>query len=502
MRILLIIPNFDSDREHYFSNVESLGVQYICSSLIEKGHICKMINGFAYNYNDNEIVSSVIDFQPELIGISCPTQRSYKFTKRLIDVLGKNIFAPIFIGGFYATLAYKDILEDLNNIDGIVLGEGEITFNELANRIQNNKPFYDIKGIAYMDKNNIYANDPIRILDLDQLPFPERNIDYLGNLETDMEQGMNLIGGKFFRILSGRGCYGRCSFCSIIDYYQHKRKKIYRSATNVADEIELLYNTYGINKFKFNDEILYDLSQKGKKWVRDFCAEIERRMLKIEFVGELRANDVSKDELLMLKEIGLTKVSIGVESGVQRILDEMNKDIKTDDILKAISLLRECKIEPVFSFITIIPTMSLEELLENYLFMHKLGCFKEKNLYNKLNLYTGSPYIDILRQQNLLLPSSVFFERHNYIFKDARVERFSIFIKQFINQFGEDERKSIDCLGANDNYHDERNSLILQIIINTIDYLKDGLNVINFDIYYEYLCSKYANQIKRLHSLC
>lgn len=129
---------------------------------------------------------------------------------------------------------------------------------------------------------------------------------------------------------------------------------------------------------------------------------------------------------MLLKEIGLTRISIGAESGIQRILDEMKKDVKVETVKNAIEVIQECGIETILGWIAIIPTMSFDELKENYHFLFNSGCYSEANLYNKLNLYKGCSYEEILARQGLIVPGrSESSERHNYTYADPRVDVFA-----------------------------------------------------------------------------
>ena len=92
------------------------------------------------------------------------------------------------------------------------------------------------------------------------------------------------IKGKYYNVVAGRGCYGRCSFCSIYKLGK-THYRVYRSPKNVLDEIQKIINEQKVDHIWFTDEIFYDHSLRGSKWVRDFCNEIKSRNLHFAFDG-------------------------------------------------------------------------------------------------------------------------------------------------------------------------------------------------------------------------
>lgn len=248
--------------------------------------------------------------------------------------------------------------------------------------------------------------------DLNDLPFPVRNAEDLKNVDP-----------KFLYIIAGRGCYGKCSFCSsqICFNYQYK---IYRDPKDIVNEIEELVNTFKITYFRFQDDIFFDRSINSKKWVNNFINEIKNRKLNITFRIYLRTNDVDDEIIKKLKGVGLIEVFLGIETGIDRILKEMNKKAIVSDSYKAISILEDNDIDIEIGFITIVPTMSFEELKENYNFLFRIGHYEESNIHNRLNVFTGCEYVEILAKQNLLIPKENFWDRQEYKFIDKRVELF------------------------------------------------------------------------------
>ena len=158
---------------------------------------------------------------------------------------------------------------------------------------------------------------------------------------------------------------------------------------------------------------------------------------------ELRPNDFNYDELIQLKDVGLTAIFVGIESGVQRILDEMRKDTTVEHNDQALEIAKKLDIKVEMGWISIIPTMSFEELKKNYEYLFATNCYTEENIYNRLNLYGECYYEQILEQKNLLIKDAVFYDRFGYRFLDEKVGCFALIMNNMRNQFALIKTKTI-----------------------------------------------------------
>jgi radical SAM superfamily enzyme YgiQ (UPF0313 family) len=412
--IALVAPIYEDKYKKIDSKSrENLSIAYLAAYLEKNNYAVDMINAHYRRWDSVDVLEHLKSNECNLLGISCTSQKCYSNSKELVQLIKKEFaHLPIVMGGIFPSMEYELIMNDIPELDFIVVGEGEISLTLLCDQISESKNDFDIPGLVFRTDTGVAVNKNCRIHDLDSLPFPKREkLDY-----AKMERPM-------LRMLAGRGCYGNCAFCSIQDSYVSKGK-IYRSAKNIIDEIEMLVNNEGITFFAFFDDIFYDLSQRGKEWVLNFSNEIRKRSLKIKFRIELRTNDVSEKEIALLKEVGLESIYLGVESGVQRLLDEMKKNITVEDNIKAIEIIKNHELEILLGFITFIPTMTFEELIQNYDFLFKTKVYNEENLYNRLNIYNGCAYEATLQKKGLLCEKSSFWERHNYKYKDEKVHSF------------------------------------------------------------------------------
>ncbi len=168
----------------------------------------------------------------------------------------------------------------------------------------------------------------------------------------------------------------------------------------------MLINKYGVEYIQFHDDIFYDYSLNSPKWLRDFIDEVKMRKLVLKFRIYLRANNVKDKRLLELKR--LDTIFVGVESGVQQILDEMQKGVSVQDGEEAIYAIRKRGIRVEVGFITIVPTMTFDELKENYEFLYRVRIDNDTSFHNRLNIYNRYSYEEILREKGLLREKKTF----------------------------------------------------------------------------------------------
>lgn len=417
---ILVVPDFtDKNQKHKFSNMEMLGPEYIAASVEYHGYRVELLNAYSNNITMHEIYDQVISYAPYLLGVTCASQRSYPFVKDFIcTIRRKGYRGKIVVGGFYATLEPEKILNDIREIDAISLGEGEFVFVQILESIIKYGKIPDIEGVAFLKDEKIIIYPHKRLSNLD-FPFFPKRFPLVQNAVSNMVDG-HYIKGKYYNMVAGRGCYGRCSFCSI-HKSEDRTYRVYRSVNNVIDEMEELKSKYQIQHIWFNDEIFYDRSKKGILWMNEFCEELARRKLNLSFNIEMRPNDINEEELMKLKSAGLTAIFVGIESGIQRILDEMRKDTTVEQNVTAINILKKLDIKLEMGWISLIPTMSFEELIENYRFLFATDCYTEENIYNRFNLYGGCYYEEILGRKGLLKKDNFFYDRFGYTFADRRV---------------------------------------------------------------------------------
>lgn len=395
VKVALVSP---SSEKVQISSMENLALASLAASLRSKNFEVDIIDAGMYLYDSDYIVDRILNNNTKLLGISLSSAYFIKSAKELINkIRDTGIDCHITVGGYLPT-SYPEILLELN-ADSLLYGEGDFSISELAERIERGHKWNDMKSLIYKENDKLIINESYdRIDNLDILPFPERdNLKYILNR------------GGVAAVSTSRGCYGNCSFCLIQSNFakQHGQKEwTCRSGKNIVDEIESLLINYGIKEIWFMDPNFIGPIGKGSERAIEMCKEIKERHINFTFTIECRTDDVIKNKELLKKlvEVGLRRVFLGIESGVQKSLDLYNKGVAVKENEEAVEILRDLGVSIHAGFIYYDPTTTLEEISENINFIRKIGIADisfpgiGRNL---LGLLHGTPITDLMESNGI-----------------------------------------------------------------------------------------------------
>jgi radical SAM superfamily enzyme YgiQ (UPF0313 family) len=361
MKIILVNPPSGTNR----SPEEHLGLAYIKSSLSRYQYDIEIIDGYLFHLNNNSIIQSIIsDHSCRLVGIS-PYIDSLEYALAITREV-KRLRPDIHIcwGGHLASFSAVELLSLYPCIDSVVRGEGEQTFLELAEMVMFGLSLrLGIKGLIVRDGAGMTISPPRNLIeDLDELPFPDRS----NSLKSYQSGSLAHISGS-------RGCYGNCSFCSINSLYRLSDGKAWRgrSPKNIVEELSELQSKYGFDSFKFVDDSFFGPDKIWRSRGIELAERIIESGLKIRFRISVRANNVDEEVFKALKEAGLYAVSIGIESGVQRMLNTFGKGLTVRQNSEALDVLRKLEIITLMGFIGFDPYVTLEEINQNIAFLEQ-----------------------------------------------------------------------------------------------------------------------------------
>ncbi|MCX7747710.1 MAG: B12-binding domain-containing radical SAM protein [Clostridia bacterium] len=310
-----------------------LGIAYIASVLSGNGFDVKALDLY---YTPIESSKTIIQKElGRIVGISCFSEQRVS-TYRMIEYirsLSKDVL--IVLGGPHSNYLYKQLLESYP-VDVVILGEGEITFLEIARAYLKNESIDNIPGIAIKRDGKVVLTAGRKLIeDLDSLPFPAyehflnteyASINWFRELEINGRKADNM---KWTALVGSRGCAYNCSFCSTPTFWNRRWRK--RSPKNIVDEIEFLNKEYGYEFIDFSDDI-FTLDQA---WAIDVCKEIIRRNVHISWNCCTRVDAVSQELLTWMKNAGCLFTAFGIESFSAKVLDAVNKKVTKEKILKA-----------------------------------------------------------------------------------------------------------------------------------------------------------------------
>jgi radical SAM superfamily enzyme YgiQ (UPF0313 family) len=267
---------------------------------------------------------------------------------------------PIVLGGVHASIAPEACLEACDAFDVVVRGEAEKTSSRLFSALLNSghKDLASIRGLVFR-KNGTLINtgDPEPVEDLDSLPFPARH------LLVDLDK----MPPHAFQSLYGfRGCPFKCIFCGSFNVFGRKPRM--RSAQSMADEIEMVYKTYGTRYFYLCDDIFMLRRERAI----EFCSIMEKKRLPVYYSVQARGEMLDPELLRWLKRTGCQHIAIGVEVGDEEIRKLIRKGNTVDQMRKAARLIREAGLRMVGFFMFGFPWETREHMLKTLHLMEEL----------------------------------------------------------------------------------------------------------------------------------
>lgn len=405
---------------------ENLGLNYMVSVLEMNGHDVKVI-AFNSEADISGVLRQAADFNAEIIGLSMVfTGRAKEFCRLAQKLRDDGYKGHLIAGGHFASFNCQRLLEDFSAFDSIGLGEGEELICELADNLDD---ISNIQGLCYRNLNgDIVINSlPGRIDNLDTLPYPKR------------ETFCDYFGKPIASILSSRGCWRNCAFCSINAWYKRVGGKNfrYRSIDNITAEIKELYFKHGIRIFNFQDDnfFLYNHQEANER----FKALVERLhqegIEEIAIAVKARPDSITYEAISELDKLGLFRVFLGVENASENGLQHLNRKCSVDAILNSLRILNDFNIHVAYNLLLFEPDTTMDDILVNLHFM-------ERHMDNPFNFcraeaYEGTGLAFKLRKEGRLLGNYFGFDYrlkdpHSEIFH--KIANYAFFDRNFNNE--------------------------------------------------------------------
>lgn len=402
MRVLLIYPpytfrdlysNFMIQTKRGFGLIPGplipLGLLYIASILRKNNHKVFFIDGAFHNAEETVIYAKKVN--PEVIGLSICSiawEKTSGFIKRLRLELPHT---KIVIGGPHPTALKEQCIIECPEVDFVCVGEGELTFLELCNELERGKnaKIKRVDGIIWKDKGKIVRNNPRKLIsNLDELPFPARDLVNNSKYIPAVSQYKRLPNTI---MITSRGCHYSCKFCGSSVYYREAGVPYReRSIPNVIQEIEEVISKFGIRNMIFFDETF----TYNRKRVMEFCNEMIKRKIDLTWHANARVDTVDRELLTKMKKAGCWKLLYGIESAVQKNLDNVDKGISISQTREAIKITREIGIKTFGNFVLGLPGETYEDGLKTI----KFACDLDLD-YVKFKVMTPFPSTEIYRNK-------------------------------------------------------------------------------------------------------
>jgi len=390
-------------------------------------------------------VSKILEVSPRFLGISVTSYLTYfplKYIVKSIKSINPDI--QIILGGPSCMADGTDFIKkDLGDI--VVKGDGEQSFLDVINNLKHNKSLRSISGLVYKEHGKVIDTGSPKIIEnLDNLPFPDFDDFVLGDYES--EDTFRIF--PTLPLFSSRGCTGNCKFCNIRYYWSSFRD---RSAQNIFTEMKHQKNKYGTSNFSFNDSMV----NTNLSCLEQLCDLIIHSKEAFHWSASYKIMlPTPKKLFLKMVKAGCHTLSIGIESGSERVRKDMNKPVTTKMLRQQLKIMHQAGIDVHMQFIVGYPTETRSD------FDKSIGFIRENKKYLK-SITFGIPCALLpgsYLSQNIDKEGLSFDKRNDWYYHDNTMEERSKRIV-FANKVGQQ-------LGLVS--HDDANNKLIKLARNTV----------------------------------
>jgi radical SAM superfamily enzyme YgiQ (UPF0313 family) len=372
LKITLVNPPYPPNA-HSHPPFIPLGLAYLGAVAEKAGHEVTVIDCQGEKLNYDSFRQRIAKVPSDVVGVTSTTLL-YNSAKTILES-AKEVHpnSISMIGGSHVSFWDENALNESPSIDIVVRREGELTFLELLQRIESKKNFAGVLGTTFRatDGKIVRSEDRPFLHDLDSLPSPAYHL-----LPLDSYHRM---GKTIFPIVTSRGCVQWCDFCSTVRMFGRGYRV--RNPKKVVDDMEMLHNKYGQSQFTFYD----DAFTVNRQHTLEMCADIKARKLDVTWDCETRVDAVDKDLLTAMHDAGCITIWFGVESGSEKILDQMHKKIKPEEVRLAFKTAQKVGLMTIASAVIGFPGETEETAWETINFINFLNP-------DDIGFYVATPY--------------------------------------------------------------------------------------------------------------
>lgn len=362
-------------------------VGYTTSLLKSKTtHKIKAIDGVIEMMTPSQFLKKVQSEKPDLYITEIPTitfKEDVEFLKKIKELCRVEIA----LAGPHATVYAKEILAESDFIDYVLLGEYEFTAKELVE----GKSLSDISGLAYRENSTVRINDRRPLVDLDELPWPDReDLPFLRYRDFCYLRPHAIM-------ISSRGCPMNCIFC--IERHVIYKSPSYRmrNPQDVVNEMEYLKKDFGVRQIYFDDQSL----TINRGHVEGICDEIMRRGLKITWTCMGDAFSISYDSLKKMHRAGCVGMKLGLESVNPTVLKFIKKPLEVNRVEEAVKYLKRLNMLSHLTVIIGLPGQDPSDVTETLKFVEKVD--PDSLQYSIATPFPGTPFYEEAKRSGYLI---------------------------------------------------------------------------------------------------
>jgi radical SAM superfamily enzyme YgiQ (UPF0313 family) len=409
-----------------FQSQGNLGLGYLAATLEKVGYHVEVVD---FEAPRDEVLAIIRRLDPIVVGFSLIFQFYVHRYEQLASYLrASGIRAHFTMGGHFPSLSSAETLALVPQLNSVVRFDGEITLLELCDRLGLGQDWRDVHGIAHVVGGEVVLTPPRPMLtELDDFPRPHPTV------ET-----RPLLGRRVAQMIASRGCARTCSFCSIHMFYRTAPGKVVRTRrpAEVAREMRDLHDEVGATVILFQDDDFPMFGPAWHRWTRSLLDAIRAQDLvgRVLWKVNCRADAADPELLAEMRDAGLYMVYMGLESGSEKGLQTLHKQITVAQNEAAVATMKDLGILFDFGFMMLDPSSTFESITDNVAFLRRIvGDGSAPAEFCRMVPYDGTPIKDQLAAEGRLRGDVC---NPDYDFLDPRIELFFRLINEAVNMTG------------------------------------------------------------------
>ncbi|MBU0761446.1 MAG: B12-binding domain-containing radical SAM protein [Candidatus Altiarchaeota archaeon] len=316
---------------------QPLELAYALAKLKGRGHDARLLDSNALRVKPEKTGEYAEEY--DLIFVSstsydrweCPHLNLKPTVETIKSIKKANKNAVVIIVGSHGSVRPKEMIDE-TGADAVLVGEPEDAIPEIAD----SKDWKKTPGIAYVEEGKLSCNERTTSVGLDSLPLPDFS-------DLPMKRYfMDLLGGDFAVLEASRSCPFNCNYCLKKMFGTYRRK----SFKKLKSEIEYVMKEYKVKKINFVD-LEFTVN---RKLVEELCDWMIKDRINLKWSCQTRLDSVDEKLLRKMKDAGCRYVMYGVESGSQKIIDYIGKNITLEDFRKGMTATKEAGLGSVCFF--------------------------------------------------------------------------------------------------------------------------------------------------------
>ncbi|MFA5101242.1 MAG: radical SAM protein [Candidatus Omnitrophota bacterium] len=415
-KVLLFIPPASTFKNRIDINpLPPLGLGYLGAVLEENGIQVKIIDCLIEGWGEradlrdgliriglsfDDIGKIIRSYGPDIVGVNNLFTKQRENAHHIYELAKKADRNIITIaGGAHPSVMPGLVLSD-PNVDYVVLGEGERTIIDLVHVIEGACDISTLDGLGYRAGGSVKIVPKTRFIeDLDSLPFPARHL-----LSMEKYFGLSSSHGdrrkkRFSPVITSRGCPAHCTFCSAYAVWGRRFRS--RSPENVINEIRHLRSAYGIEEIMFEDD---NLTLDPRRAGAIFDGMIREKFnIGWDTPNGIAAWTLSESLIDKMKKSGCTAINFAIESGNQRVLDDIiKKPVNLEKVKPLVKYARKAGMKVGIFLVIGMPHETKDEIWDSFRLAAQLGIYTPH--ISIATPYPGSELYDYCVKSKCLRP--------------------------------------------------------------------------------------------------